>query len=249
MDAIRILIVEDEFIIARNLQVILEDLGYEPYEPVGSKLEAFAALAELEIDLVILDINLAGKQEGIEIGKHINEKLHIPFIYLTSNSDKATIDLARNTHPKTYLIKPFSSEDIYAAIEMAVDKINNQPPLQLAPIHGLAEPSPFLLNSFFIKVGSKYVKVKIEDITHINADGKMVEVNTHAKQKLHVKMSLEQMQNQLYKFGFVRVQRSFLVNINHVSAINNETIYIEQEAIPIGRQYKDELMKYIKAIN
>ncbi|MBP7512400.1 MAG: response regulator, partial [Bacteroidia bacterium] len=71
MEALKILIVEDEFIIARNLQVILEDLGYEPLEPVGTKKAAIAAIDELEIDLVILDINLNGKHEGIEIGKYL----------------------------------------------------------------------------------------------------------------------------------------------------------------------------------
>lgn len=249
MYAIKILIVEDEFIIARNLQVILEDLGYEPYEPVGTKYAAIAALNELEIDLVILDINLAGRQEGIELGKYINDHFQLPFIYLTSNSDKITIDLAKTTYPKSYLIKPFTSEDIYAAIEMAVFKINAIQAVQPSQQTASFEPNPFSLNSLFIKIGNKYVKVKIEDITHVSADGKMVEINTVNKQKLHVKMSLEQMLLQLIKFGFIRVQRSFLVNINFITAINNETIYIDQEAIPIGRQYKDELMKYIRAIN
>jgi two-component system, LytTR family, response regulator LytT len=246
MQPIKILVVEDEFIIARNLQVILEDLGYEPYEPVGNKKEAMAALEELEIDLVILDINLSGKQEGIEIGKYIHEKLSIPFIYLTSNSDKATISEAKLTHPKSYLIKPFNESDIYAAIEMAVEpeSINKDEINAEINWNGSA-----LQNSLFVKLGGKYIKVKIDEITYVEADGKTVEIHSLQGQKFQVKMSLEQMHNQLAKHGFVRVQRSFIINLQHLSAINGEAVYIDQLAIPIGRQYKEDLMKQIKAIN
>ncbi|MBJ7428866.1 MAG: response regulator, partial [Bacteroidia bacterium] len=120
MEALKILIVEDEFIIASNLKLMLEDLGYAPYNPAGSKKEAMEALVKLEIDLVILDINLNGKHEGIEIANYIKDNLHIPFIFLTSNADKETINEAKNTLPKAYLIKPFTEEDIYSAIEMAM---------------------------------------------------------------------------------------------------------------------------------
>ncbi|MCF8253010.1 MAG: response regulator [Bacteroidia bacterium] len=246
MQPIKILIVEDEFIIARNLQVILEDLGYEPYEPVGNKKDALAFLQNEEIDLVILDINLEGKKEGIEIGKYIHEVKQIPFIYLTSNSDKATINEAKLTHPRSYLIKPFNEPDIYAAIEMAVEPESTGKEEISADINWNVSA---LQNSLFVKLGSKYIKVKIDEITYVEADGKTVEIHTLQGQKFQVKMSLEQMQNQLAKHGFVRVQRSFIINLQHLSAINGEAVYIEQLAIPIGRQYKEELMKQIKAIN
>lgn len=248
MEALRILIVEDEFIIARNLQVILEDLGYEPLEPVGTKKAAIAAIDELEIDLVILDINLNGKHEGIEIGKYLNEKKQIPFIYLTSNSDKTTISEAKLTHPKSYLIKPFKQDDIFAAIEMAIDPIVEDKD-DLGNRQEATQSSSILHNCLFIKLGSKYLKVKIEEITHVEADGKTVEVHTLQGQKFQVKMSLEQMHVQLGKFGFVRIQRSFIISLHHLTAINGDFVYIDTKAFPIGRQYKEDLMRQIKAIN
>lgn len=248
MEALKILIVEDEFIIARNLQVMLEDLGYEPHEPVGTKKSALAAIEELEIDLVILDINLNGKQEGIEIGKYLNEKKEIPFIYLTSNSDKGTLNEAKLTHPKSYLIKPFKQEDIFAAIEMAIDPIVENKEEDTSKLGG-SNVSSILHNCLFIKLGSKYLKVKIDEVTHVEADGKTVEVHTLQGQKFQVKMSLEQMHNQVGRFGFVRIQRSFIINLNHLTAINGDFVYIESKSFPIGRQYKEDLMKQIKAIN
>jgi DNA-binding LytR/AlgR family response regulator len=248
MEALKILIVEDEFIIAQNLKLILEDLGYEPHEPVGTQKLALVAIETLEIDLVILDINLNGKQEGIEIGKYLHEKKEIPFIYLTSNSDKATLNEAKLTQPKSYLVKPFRQEDIFAAIEMAIDPVVDQKEEDSVKMES-NYVSSILHNCLFIKLGSKYQKVKIDEVTHVEADGKTVEVHTVQGQRFQVKMSLEQMHLQLGKFGFVRIQRSFIINLNHLTAINGDFVYIDAKAFPIGRQYKEDLMRQIKAIN
>ncbi|OYU97298.1 MAG: hypothetical protein CFE21_03115 [Bacteroidetes bacterium B1(2017)] len=249
MDAIKILVVEDEFIIARNLQAILEDLGYEPYEPVGTKKEAIHALQELEIDLAILDINLAGNQEGIEIGRYINDKIRIPFIYLTSNSDKSTIADAKETHPRAYLIKPFNEDDIYAAIEMALAYSSEPNVAQIQKDALSAVSMPTLRDSIFVKVGSKHIKVKVEDITYAAADGKMVQINTVQGQKLPVKMSLESLQELLKDQGIIRIQRGFIIQSKYISAINGEFVYILETPIPIGRQYKEDLMNQIRTIN
>lgn len=249
MDAIKILVVEDEFIIARNLQAILEDLGYEPYEPVGTKKEALQALQELEIDLAILDINLAGNQEGIEIGKYIHDQIKIPFIYLTSNSDKATIAEAKETHPRAYLIKPFNEDDIYAAIEMALANTLEPKAEQHLKLTPTLNQLPMLRDSIFVKVGSKHIKVKVEDITYAEADGKMVLINTVQGQKLPVKMSLESLQELLKDQGIIRIQRGYIVQAKYISAINGEFVYILETPIPIGRQYKEELMNQIRTIN
>jgi DNA-binding LytR/AlgR family response regulator len=242
MNPARILIVEDEFIIATNLKNMLEDLGYEPYAPAGSKKEALRSLQENEVDLAILDINLDGKQEGIEIGQYIHDHCNFPFIYLTSNSDRNTINEARQTRPGAYLIKPFTEEDIFAAIEVAIGSYTEHA--------GLSDDEfvPLVSDSLFVKNGNKFIKVKISEITHFEADGKTVMVHTLQHQKLQVRCSLENLLTQLQGFGFVRVHRGFCINSEHLSAINNEFVYIDDQNIPIGRVYKDELLKRIKTI-
>jgi CheY-like chemotaxis protein len=164
MENIKIMIVEDEFIIARNLKMMLEDLGYKPYDPVDTVKDAIHLLENNHVDMAILDINLSGAHEGIEIGNHINTHIHIPFIYLTSNADKATVDEAKLTHPNAYLIKPFSSDDIYAAIETAISTQN--------VLDKDEELLNILSDTFFIKLDRKYYKVDIKDISHFEADGK-----------------------------------------------------------------------------
>lgn len=243
MSTIKILIIEDEFIIADNLSFILKELGYECYKPIASKLLAMEFFEKETPDLVLLDINLKGKYDGIEIGSHLNEK-KIPFIYITSNSDKETVDLAKKTHPLSYLLKPFTKDDIYTAIEIALDNPKKYEEETVSAI-----TSPLLNNSLFIKSGSKYIKVKIEEITIIEADGKNVQIITVQKQKLAVKHSLEYMLNILSDANFVRVQRSFIINVQHLTAVNGEFVFIDQIAIPIGRLFKEELMSRLRTMS
>lgn len=242
MNALRILIVEDEFIIASNLKLMLEDLGYEPLSPAGSEKEAIEMLQKKEVDLAILDINLGGRHEGINVGRYINENVKIPFIYLTSNSDKATIQQAKQTQPSTYLIKPFTSEDIYSAIEMAIAGSEGDESDQ-------DETLSILSDCFFVKLGNKYFKVDISEITHFEADGKMMNIFTTQGQKFSIRCSLEGLFNQLKPFNFVRVHRSFCINSKHLKVINSDFVMVNNHQIPLGRNYRDDLMARIKTLS
>jgi len=243
MQALRILIVEDEFIIAANLKQMLEGLGYDPYVPASSKNEALEFLNNYEVDLAILDINLNGKHEGIEVGKHINEHTHIPFIYLTSNSDKATIDEAKQTFPRSYLIKPFTEEDIYSSIEMAIAsvKVNEE--------NKEEEKLNILQDSFFIKLGTKYYKVDINNILYFEADGKMMNIYTLQQQKFTIRCSLESLLTQLKSYSFIRIHRSFCINSKYLEVINNEFVIVNNIQIPLGRNFRDDLLTRIKTIS
>jgi len=242
MEALKILIVEDEFIIASNLKLMLEDLGYAPYNPAGSKKEAMEALVKLEIDLVILDINLNGKHEGIEIANYIKDNLHIPFIFLTSNADKETINEAKNTLPKAYLIKPFTEEDIYSAIEMAMASL-------LHERNNEVEKLAIFKDSIFIKLGPKYFKVDIPDIVYFEADGKMMNVYTFHNQKFSIRTSLEALLEKLKNYSFIRIHRSYCINAKYLEIINGEFVTVKDQQIPIGRNYRDDLLAIIKTMN
>lgn len=115
----RILVVEDEVLIADALCTILDQLGYESLEPALSYKEAIERFDREEIDLVILDIYLGGKKTGIDVAEYIVSKSDTPHIFLSSYSDRLTLDLAKRTQPYAYLVKPFSKEDVFTAIEVA----------------------------------------------------------------------------------------------------------------------------------
>jgi len=116
-----ILIIEDEVLIAEDLAETCLSYGYEVVEPAYSPGDALNKLNKERVDLVFLDINLESSINGIEIADYINDKLNIPFIYLTSYADSKTLAQARKTKPMAYLTKPFKKSDIYTTIEIAME--------------------------------------------------------------------------------------------------------------------------------
>lgn len=120
MDRIRVLIVEDNPLIAEDIAECLDSIDFEVLGIAYDKETAFDALANHHPDAVLLDINLDGKMDGIEIGKKIHEKYQLPFIYLTSYADRKTLSLIKPTRPYGYIVKPFDEKDLLSALEIAI---------------------------------------------------------------------------------------------------------------------------------
>ncbi len=116
---LRILIIEDEPPIARNLAQMIQAKNHTLVGIAYNQLQAQDKLAQGNTDLVLLDINLSGHMEGIDIGRLLHDKYKIPFIYITSYADDDTLDAASLTHPAGYIVKPFEESDVYANIKIA----------------------------------------------------------------------------------------------------------------------------------
>jgi len=158
---IRILIVEDEPLIARNLQQILLAKKYVVSGIVYDQVLAIDKLAQKETDLVLLDINLNGKFSGLDIAEILFKKYRLPFIFITSYADQKTLEKAKTFQPSGYIVKPFDEKEIYAAIEVAwynfqrnkkqhlsLEELNEKIPTPLTPkqfriLHDLAEGKPY----------------------------------------------------------------------------------------------------------
>lgn len=120
MDRIRVLIVEDNPLIAEDIATCLNEIDFEV---IGIAYDMEMALDALNLhkpDAAILDVNLNGELDGIKIGHEINEKFHIPFIYLTSYADRDTIEQIKPTRPYGYVVKPFDSGDLLSSLEIAI---------------------------------------------------------------------------------------------------------------------------------
>ncbi len=122
MEKVKILVVEDESIVAKDIQQTLIRLGYDVPATASSAPNAYARLEELKPDLVFLDIKLKGDQDGIHIAEHIKKTYDIPVIFLTSFVDKNTLDRAKITEPYGYIVKPFNESDLQTTVEMALYK-------------------------------------------------------------------------------------------------------------------------------
>ena len=118
----RILIVEDEAIVAEDLEMAISDIGYEVVGRAASAKDAVKKALALKPDLVLMDIVLRGNRNGIDASQEIKEKEDIPIIFLTAYSDVGLIDRAKSTEPYAYLVKPFQEKQLLASIEMALYK-------------------------------------------------------------------------------------------------------------------------------
>ncbi len=122
----QILIVEDEYIIAANLQENLETLGYGVVGIASSATEAIEKAVALRPDLVLMDIQLQGERDGIQAAEQIWTRLQIPVIFVTGYSDKSTLDRAKVTFPFGYLLKPVQGKALYVAIETALSRYERE---------------------------------------------------------------------------------------------------------------------------
>jgi signal transduction histidine kinase len=122
MNSVKILIVEDEQLVADDLRETLESLGYTVPALVASGEEAILQAELLKPDLILMDIRLEGKMDGIAASMHIQSRFHIPVVYLTANADRATLERAKISQPFGYILKPFDEKILSTTIEIALSR-------------------------------------------------------------------------------------------------------------------------------
>lgn len=122
MDKSKILVVEDEFVTATALQVSLEGLGFEVVGTADTGQDAIESAGDLKPDIVLMDIQLIGEMNGIQAAAIIKQKYEIPVIFLTGQSDDATIGKALESEPFGYIVKPFEEKNLKTSITMALYK-------------------------------------------------------------------------------------------------------------------------------
>nr|MCU0980464.1 response regulator [Pirellulaceae bacterium] len=117
-----ILIVEDDQVVAVDLEGRLDRLGYQVADTVASGEEACEKVSKMQPDLILMDVHLEGPMDGIEAAQRIRQFCEVPIIFLTAYADAATLERAKLAEPYGYLVKPFVPSDLHAAIQMALYK-------------------------------------------------------------------------------------------------------------------------------
>jgi DNA-binding NarL/FixJ family response regulator len=135
MSEFRILIVEDEAIIAQNIAVYLNNSDFVVSGIAYDDEEALFQLKQNTPDAAILDINLDCKQDGIAIAEHINIHIKIPFLFLTSHADKDTLERAKKVEPWGYVVKPFNEKSLLATLEIAISNFAQRSNAHIPSIH------------------------------------------------------------------------------------------------------------------
>jgi DNA-binding LytR/AlgR family response regulator len=230
--AISILIVEDNVLIADDMQMILEDMGYNVVANVTSYEKAVVALEENTIDLALLDIQLATEKSGIDIGQHIRDNYDIPFVFVTSNSDKETLNQAKEVKPNGYLVKPFEEKDLYTTIEITMSNFEESETKAESK-----KNKSVLKKSIFVKDSHLYRKIIFKDILYIKSDNVYIEIYTTGKTYV-VRSTLKDFLKKLPQDDFLRTSKSYIINIRHVQAMNSRDVIIDDKMIPVSKEFK-----------
>jgi len=241
MAKIKVGIVEDDMLIADGIVHALTQLGYDSAEPAISYTDALLMIEKEQPDILLLDIQLSGKKDGIDLAWKIKEDYNIPFIFLTANADAATVARAKKVTPPAYLVKPFNKDELYSSIEICLYNY-----AQGTPSGKPAEKENyFVKDSLFIKQGSQFVKVRIEDIMYLESDNVYIHLYTQ-QQKLLVRSTLQQYIELIGAGNFFRVHRSYAININYIDSITADSVLIKGAEIPIGKAYRDQLLSFLR---
>lgn len=236
MSKINILIVEDNVIIADDLQQIIESFGYNVPANVISYEKAVNALSEEKIDLVLIDINLATNKSGIQLAEYINTHFKIPFIFITSNIDKETIYDASKTKPAAYLTKPFERNTIFASIEIAISNF-------LKTESNIKTKN---LEFLYLKKKELYYKVSINSIMYVKSDNIYLDIYCDNGLKFIVRNSLKKFYENLPS-NFKHCSKSYIINLNKVKTFDLNNVFIDGTKIPISKSFKPFLKSLINS--
>lgn len=243
---IKILVVEDEMIIGANISLQLTALGYEVSGIVPRGEDALLHLKENQPDIVLMDINLKGKMDGVETGLLMQQEHDIPIIYLTANADQANFERAKETHPYAFISKPFKKLDLQRAVELTVARLLTEKSEDKS--RHLKNDLPLVIRDcIYVRHHEKMVKVPIQEIFYIEAERNYCRIHTKEKEYLQV-MTLKDMEEKLPQNHFLRIHRSFMVNLSQIDEVATDHVVVHRKAIPFSKSFREELLKRLQTL-
>ncbi len=239
----RVLIVEDDMIIAANISLQLSKLGYE-ITGIESRGEEAIIHARLNTpDLVLMDINLKGSIDGVETAYAMQNTTDIPIVYITANNDEATFDKAKKTHPFAFIAKPINMRALHRTLSLVEEQINKRNKTESEK----EEIIEFLNDRIFIRHHGQMIKLLLEEILFVEADRNYCHIVT-SKQTYLLTATLKVMHDKLPNSIFVRVHRSYIVNITQLDVVAESHVEINRKVIPLSKSYKEALLRHLQTI-
>ena len=239
-----VLVVEDESIVAKDIQQSLIKLGYNVVGTASTGEKALALANELRPDIILMDIMLKGPMSGIDASAEIKKDLSIPVIFLTAYADESTLSKAKVTEPFGYIIKPFKEIDLHTSIEMALYKHGKERDIvkERDLLYSIVENKDSK-DYIFVKSNARLIKLNTKEIYYIEALKDYVVINTlNSRYTIH--STMKDIEKKMPTADFIRVHRSFIIRIDKIATIDLPNLILENEkkVIPIGGSYKDDLV-------
>ncbi|MCB0477211.1 MAG: response regulator [Crocinitomicaceae bacterium] len=233
----KVLIVEDEPLIQEHLSACLNEIGYKVVGMIDSVNEAIDFLKKNhnDVDIVLLDINLNDELDGIDLANIIKNEYGMPFMFVTSYTDDKTIERAKHTGPIGYIVKPFTTEDLKSNLEIAL--FNYRKEIQ----------ESITSDFIYVKKDHELKKLSFSEITYLEANDNYCMVYTEDGRYLLSKT----LKKTIVKFPpskFIRVHRSYVINVDQIDSIGPNYIKIKGKEIPLSESSRKELMQQIETL-
>jgi DNA-binding LytR/AlgR family response regulator len=237
MEKIKVLIVEDHLLVAEDISTKLKKHSLDVMGMFTSGEEAIDFVESHVPDLILMDIQLAGKLDGIATAIKIQSKHDIPIIYLSDYTDSDTINRAKETTPANYLAKPFLETDLIRAIDFAfhnssIKKKNN---------------STLLKEHIFVRENQAFVKIPIQDIQYLEAERSYCNIVCINKTYMLSK-AMSHIYEQIESPEFVKIHRSHIINVNKIESIEGNVVRIGTHEIQMSKEYRDDLLNKLKFV-
>lgn len=231
MQVIKIGFVEDEIVIAMTIASILKKLNYNVLFQATNFTQAIHMIEKDCPDLLLLDINLGGQKDGIHIAEIVRANYNIPIIFLTANSDVATVQRAKLVKPNAYLLKPFTKDDLFIAIEIAILNYNENRANVIENDH------------FIVKSGNEYYNLKIRNLVFIESRDNYVTIYLISGKSIIMRSSLSEILERLPSSTFLRISRSLIVHVAFINKIESDRIHVSDYQFNISPKVKKELLE------
>lgn len=222
----RIATIEDDLLIAEDVKFKLEELGHTVCGNARNYDEAIELVHQNRPEIIIADILLEDEKDGIDAINTIFEFHKCPVIYLTANSESMMVKRAMKTHPAAFLIKPFKLSEFAINIDLAMTNFQR--------VYSFEKVNDKITDSIFLPDQNTFIRVFKKDILFVKADGSYVEIVTESR-KYQMATNLKNFHLQLKGDNFLRVSRSYLINVDYLYRINGNMVYLKfgDKEIPI----------------
>lgn len=245
---VRILVVEDEMLIAAKVAMFLEELGYEVAAILPRAEDALIHVAAETPDLALVDVQLLGEMDGVELAKKLNSSHQLPVIFLTANTDDATFERAKSANPYAFLQKPFRKTELRRTIALALQRLESESnETHVEPATADENESYVMHDRIFVRYNDKMVKLLFDDILHVAAERSYCRIVTTGKEYL-LTMPMKRLEDKLPASTFQRIHRSHIVNIQRVDEVSDGMVRIAGERLPLSPTMRGEFMKRLNAV-
>ena len=240
-----ILIVEDDELMAMDMERMIEDMGHQIAGVVDNSRTALETIQDHPVDLAILDVRIQGQYDGIELAEKI-QMIHenMAILFVTSMQDDLTFNRASRSNPSGFIVKPFSEIQFKRSVALIVKQLE-ETSTQIQVDRDFNSDLQFHADSLLIRKRNEIKRIYFKDILYLEADGGKYSKVFLDNNVYVIRYSLKNLLEKISSTDFLQCHRSYIINTSKISSVDlsQNTIFVDQHQIPVSRREKSALLK------